>query len=202
MMLLGQHIEHLPVTAIPMRDTQPPSALPTVVVGVTDSESSRWAVVYAAQCARDTVALHLVGAVGSTPIRPKYSPSEVMLRTALRDDSYLLEERTMVDEVLRCAREAARAAGAVHVHCVVRSGDTHVVLAREAQQLGAGAVVIGGRPSAHWLARKLCATTDLPVVQVAPGAASASLVTTRPRRLGDLRLRRARITVPTGAPAS
>ncbi|MGV9709579.1 universal stress protein [Gordonia sp. NPDC003424] len=161
-----------------MYDTPQRSARPAIVVGVSGSESSQRAVEYAARSARHVASLLLVSAVGrASSRRPHRTHAELTLRDALRDDAYLLDEQSLIDEAQRRAREIAHEAGAVHVLSMVRGGHPHSALLGAARQMDAQAIVLGGRTGRSRLIRSIGATGGFTVVVVEPGAEAAFSLT-------------------------
>ncbi len=218
--LFGHHITHHQVATIPLRGgtslasdsrctptpDQAPDGQRPIVIGVCGTDRSRWAVEHAARAVGDTAPLYLVSAVRPTsPVSyqrsGRGSAEERRLRDALRDEGYLLTDLAVIHEVQRHAREIAHAAGARTVHGLVRSGAPAVVLAREARDIGAAAVVLGCGSIPTQLARRLCATGDLPVVAVPYGIDASLLMTATPRRV-HVRRHRSTSTAVASAAAS
>ncbi len=121
---------------------------------------------------------------------PHRSHEERRWRDELGVDAYQLEELSVIHEVQRRAREVACAAGASDVRALVRSGSPHVVLARESRDLDAAAMVLGYASGPGRLARRLCATTDIPILMVNKGVDAGYLLTATPRGVRNLRERR------------
>lgn len=196
--LFGHHISHHQVATIPIRtgtgpssdgrghEMRPPAA--PVIVGVCGTERSRWAVEYAARTIGADAPVYLVSAVCAAR-RDGYersrrgSAEERRLRDALGAEGYLLTDLATIYEVQRHAREIARAAGALDVHGVVRSGGPAAVLTREARALGASVVVLGCGGTPTQLARKICATEGFRVVTVPRGIDACLLLTASSRRV-------------------
>ena len=198
--LFGHQIQHNPVATIPLRrssQNQTQTSVPPVVVGVCGTDESYWAVEYCARAVRAEAPLYLVSAVARQPANPHRSHEERRWRDELGVDAYQLEELSVIHEVQRRAREVACAAGASDVRALVRSGSPHVVLARESRDLDAAAMVLGYASGPGRLARRLCATTDIPILMVNKGVDAGYLLTATPRGVRNLRERRR-----AGAPAT
>ena len=209
--LFGHQIQHHPVATIPLRGgtrpaqthtqsqshTQAQNSAAPVVVGVCGTDESYWAVEYSARAVRAEVPLYLVSAVARQRANPHRSREERRWRDELGVDAYQLEELSVIHEVQRRAREVACAAGASDVRALVRSGEPQVVLARESRDLDAAAMVLGYASGPGRLARRLCATTDVPLLVVNRGVDAGYLLTASPRGVRTLRERRR-----TGAPAT
>lgn len=198
--LFGHQIQHNPVATIPLRrssQNQTQTSVPPVVVGVCGTDESYWAVEYCARAVRAEAPLYLVSAVVRQRANPHRSHEERRWRDELGVDAYQLEELSVVHEVQRRAREVASAAGASDVRALVRSGSPHVVLARESRDLDAAAMVLGYASGPGRLARRLCATTDIPILMVNKGVDAGYLLTATPRGVRNLRERRR-----AGAPAT
>lgn len=195
--LFGHHISHHQVATIPIRTGTAPSfdcrdhemrsAAAPVIVGVCGTDRSRWAVEYAARTIGADAPVYLVSAVCAAR-RDGYersgrgSAEERRLRDALGADGYLLTDLATIYEVQRHAEEIARAAGALDVHGVVRSGGPAAVLTREARALGASAVVLGCETTPTQLARKICATDGFRVLTVPRGVDACLFLTASSRR--------------------
>lgn len=207
-MYFRPRMERIPVPTIPLPATaaldETPGAhvvRPAIVVGVSGTEASRWAVEYAARSARSVASLMLVSAIGRRAVRPHRTHAELTLRDALRDDSYLLDELSLIDEAQRQARDIARDAGAVHVLSMQRTGHPYVALLGAARQMRAHAIVLGCAGSTSHLVRRVSATGGFTVVAVEPGAGGAFSLSPS-SRLGHVGWPWRQSIVPSASPAA
>lgn len=117
------------------------SAYRTIVVGTDGSSSSFRAVSTAGRLAADTGAtLVLTCAYHPMPERERETAAQ-----QLGDLAYKVEGSTPAEDVLRVARDHARAGGAQDVVHVAAAGDAVDVLTAVAEEHDADLVVIGNR---------------------------------------------------------
>ncbi|WP_238422882.1 universal stress protein [Gordonia sp. 'Campus'] len=153
--------ERIDAAGGPGRDRWTAVAGRPVVVGIDGTDAALRAVAVAAKGLVDADDLILVCATRRRRGRPDTRPHDV-----LKDESYLLTGPAIVDEHLRTARELATWHGARTVSVMSAVGDPTAVLGRVANDVGAGALVLGtdaGRPG--WTARSLARRLD-PAVEL------------------------------------
>ncbi|MGV9710260.1 universal stress protein [Gordonia sp. NPDC003424] len=148
-----------------------------LVIGYSGSDASRRALRAALTTASPADDIVLVCAV-----RRRSDGPATPLHDALKSEAYLLTASAGIDELLRCGREAAHAAGAASVDVRRGTGSPSAVLAGVAAEVGASVVVLGmsgRRPGglARTLHRRLSADVDLVVTD---GTTHLHAASTRP----------------------